>query len=351
MSYATDQTPEVDAPMSRDWHWHPNLPIQNSGLFDWPPNPARIAHWFAKSWLSLCGNTLWFALAFAVWFWVSPSLETTQTLAWDWVAFLWVRNALILTFVAGGLHLYFYGLKSQKDRRRFDGRGFKENDPTFLFSSQVKDNIFWSVIGGVSFWTAFEVAYLWLFANGFLWGLTWAENPVWFAALFVIIPVWSSMNFYWVHRFLHWKPVYRRVHALHHKNITVGPWSGIAMHPVEHVLYFSSVALHFVVASHPVHMIYHLFVQALHPPLSHSGYESLEMKGGARFTTGDFFHQLHHRYFECNYGTSEMPWDKWFGSFHDGTPEATKRMRDQEKARRKSQRAADKAAAAKAQNA
>ena len=34
---------------------------------------------------------------------------------------------------------------------------------------------------------------------------------------------------------------------------------------------------------------------------------------------GDFFHQLHHRYFECNYGELTSPLDKWFGSFHDGT--------------------------------
>lgn len=37
--------------------------------------------------------------------------------------------------------------------------------------------------------------------------------------------------------------------------------------------------------------------------------------------------QLHHRYFDCNYGDDAMPWDNWFGSFHDGTSEATARMR------------------------
>ena len=42
---------------------------------------------------------------------------------------------------------------------------------------------------------------------------------------------------------------------------------------------------------------------------------------------GDFFHQLHHRYFECNYGTSEIPFDKWFGTYHDGSAEATTRTR------------------------
>ena len=46
---------------------------------------------------------------------------------------------------------------------------------------------------------------------------------------------------------------------------------------------------------------------------------------------GTFFHQLHHRYFECNYGTAEMPWDRWFGSFHDGTAEGLKRVRARKK--------------------
>jgi lathosterol oxidase len=46
---------------------------------------------------------------------------------------------------------------------------------------------------------------------------------------------------------------------------------------------------------------------------------------------GYFFHQLHHRYFECNYGTDEMPWDKWFGTFHDGTADATGQVRERRK--------------------
>lgn len=35
--------------------------------------------------------------------------------------------------------------------------------------------------------------------------------------------------------------------------------------------------------------------------------------------TGSYFHYLHHRYFECNYGESTLPLDKWFGTFHDGS--------------------------------
>ncbi len=46
---------------------------------------------------------------------------------------------------------------------------------------------------------------------------------------------------------------------------------------------------------------------------------------------GDFFHQLHHRYFECNYGTVEMPWDRWFGSFHDGSQQGSEKTRERKK--------------------
>ncbi len=64
-------------------------------------------------------------------------------------------------------------------------------------------------------------------------------------------------------------------------------------------------------------------MQSIHPIFSHSGFEKLYVADKERAKMGDFFHQLHHRYFECNYGTVEMPWDRWFGSFHDGTEAAT----------------------------
>ncbi len=317
-----------DEAMRRDWHYHPDLPIPNSGLFAWPPKPLKMIAWLARSWLRVSVTTLWLALAFAVWTWFQPPLEQMKTFAWDWIAYIYVRNLIVMTAVAGGLHLYFYTFNRQGMRRKFDKRGLAPGNRTFTFNDQVLDNIFWTLASGVTVWTAHEAFYFWAVANGHVPGLTFAENPVWFVALFVIIPIWSSMHFYWIHRLIHWPPLYRAVHSLHHRNVSIGPWSGISMHPVEHVIYFNSVILHFIVASHPVHMIFHLYVQALNPACSHSGYEGIVIAGKNRFALGDFFHQLHHRYFECNYGTAEMPWDKWFGSFHDGTPEATARIRE-----------------------
>ncbi|MEL6736304.1 MAG: sterol desaturase family protein, partial [Pseudomonadota bacterium] len=62
--------------------------------------------------------------------------------------------------------------------------------------------------------------------------------------------------------------------------------------------------------------------QSTHPVFSHSGFEKLVVNDSPQLRMGVYFHQLHHRYFECNYGNAEMPWDRWFGTYHDGSETA-----------------------------
>ena len=103
------------------------------------------------------------------------------------------------------------------------------------------------------------------------------------------------------------------------------------MHPVEHLLYFSSLCIHWIVASHPVHLIFHAIWLGPGAAMTHAGYEDLLIKDKRRLALGTFYHQLHHRYYECNYGNQEMPWDRWFGTFNDGTDEATRITRERKR--------------------
>ena len=48
---------------------------------------------------------------------------------------------------------------------------------------------------------------------------------------------------------------------------------------------------------------------------------------------GSFHHQLHHRYYDCNYGNPHMPWDRWLGTDHDGTPRAMAEVARRRRAR------------------
>jgi len=326
------QTGETVPPgRSRVWNHHPALPIAMSPVFDLPPRPRAALGWLAGTWLKLTPpvNHLFFAIL-AYWlFW--PALPEMQTLSAGWVAQIFAVNFGAVCLLAGALHLYLFVFAGQQTRLKFDLRPM-EKSPRFTFSNQTWDNVFWSLASGVPIWTAWMVLYFWCAANGVVPRLdSIAQAPVWFVAFFFVIRFWQSFHFYWIHRLIHLPWLFRHIHHLHHRNVSVGPWSGLAMHPVEHLLYYSGILIHFVLPSHPLHVIFHLFALNLGAVFSHAGFDKLLVRDREAIKAGSFHHQLHHKYFECNYGSEEIPLDRWFGSFHDGTETATDYIRARKK--------------------
>lgn len=303
----------------RQWQHRPDVPIRTSPFFFWPLNPVEIFKWVSARWFRIAENSILAVLATATWLWFQPTMEEAGTLAFSWIAEMFVRNIILLSLVAGGLHLYFYIWQRQGLEGKFDQRELKKENRAFTFNDQVHDNMFWSLGSGVIFWTGYEALMFWAMANGYVPVLNWDDSPVWFAAMIFLTPLWISFHFYWIHRWIHWPPLYKAVHALHHRNTNVGPWSGLSMHPVEHLIFFSSILIHWVLAAHPIHILFHMQHQALTAVTSHTGFEGLLIGEKNRFSLGTYHHQLHHRYFDCNYGNLEFPCDKWFGSFHDGS--------------------------------
>ena len=304
------------------WNYRPETPIGTSPVFAWPPRPMAILRWFAARWLVIGENLILVALAALTWWFFHPSLETTKTLELGWIAAMFLRNAFLITLVAGGLHLLLHVKRTQEDALKFDPRDIHHKGRIFTFKNQTHDNMFWTLTSGVFFWTGFEVLMFWGMANGYVPILWWAENPIWLIVLFLLTPLWISFHFYWIHRALHWPPLYRMAHSLHHRNTNIGPWSGLSMHPIEHLMFFSSVLIHWLMAAHPILILFHMQHQALTAATSHAGFDALLVKDKRSLELGNFHHQMHHRYFECNYGSLEVPWDKVFGSYHDGSEDS-----------------------------
>jgi len=52
---AADQSSaeSLTAGQSKDWNYHPDLPIALSPVFDIPPKPKAAFVWLTKTWLSL----------------------------------------------------------------------------------------------------------------------------------------------------------------------------------------------------------------------------------------------------------------------------------------------------------
>ena len=124
-----------------------------------------------------------------------------------------------------------------------------------------------------------------------------------------LVPMYRDFHFYWAHRFIHIRVLYKYVHSLHHRNTDIDPFSGLCMHPVEHLYYYSCVGPSLVCLMSPLGMYWNLIHLLISPAASHSGWED--------HFQSDQFHYLHHRRFECNYGTNGIPFDHWFGTFRD----------------------------------
>ncbi len=307
--------------------WNYRGPVVFSPLCSWPPQPQAAIKAIGKRWVTLSRNTLFLLVAVIVYSYLLPEIGSMKTLSLDWILPAFLRNVFLLLLVAGGLHLYLFTYKGQGNTLKFDPKAQMEKGRRYSFKNQLYDNIFWSLASGATLWTAYEVLYFWGVANGVVPTFGFSEHPVLFAVWLVVTPLILSGHFYVIHRILHWPPLYKSVHSLHHRNTHIGPWSGMSMHPIEHVFYLSSVLVHFVIPSHPVIALVHMYTRALAPAFSHAGFEKVLVNDKKLIEAADFHHQLHHRFFECNYGNVDIPWDRWFGSYHDGSDEATLQMR------------------------
>jgi len=198
--------------------------------------------------------------------------------------------------------------------------------PVRMFSSSsghLEREITFTTLGWLqsSFWQCL-LTHAW--ACGYLrcyldfWG-----SPLYSVALLASVTYWREIHFYWAHRGMHpwWDRenglfngdvgafLYRHAHSLHHKSYNPGPWSGLSMHPLEHLLYYSCATIPpLFLCVHPLHFLYTKFHCDIAPIGGHDGYEE---PGG----NGDF-HYLHHAKFECNYGVPfPIDFDKMFGTW------------------------------------
>jgi sterol desaturase/sphingolipid hydroxylase (fatty acid hydroxylase superfamily) len=316
--------------------WSPSAPLKTAPVFVLPPEPVKFLKWL-PSYL-FPWNAMFFALAAIFWFWLTPDVSTIKTLSLGWIAYLFVRNCLLVLIVFGALELRLYVRRRQGNHFKFNGKWPSEQPSnTFMFRSQNIDNIIRTVASGVPIWTGYEVLGLWCYANGWgLWG-TFAQHPVWFVLFGFVLPIYHEFHFFCIHRLIHVPILYKWVHSVHHNSINPSPWSSLSMHPVEHLLYFSDSLIHLVLPSHPLLFLFNLQITGTGAVVGHIGFDKIEVGAESGFDTHAYAHYLHHKYFEVNYADGTTALDKLFGTWHDGTKEADERMK--ERFRRKKERA------------
>jgi len=308
-------------------NWKPFEKIIPMPRYIIPFKPIKLFKWiFGWNGYIFPMQFIWAVMAIFVWFFLTPSFDQMKDLNLFSFIYIFLRNSILVFFYAGFFHLHFYINKSQDNNFKYHPK-FLEKNKKFFFKDQTKDNLIWVFFSAVPIWTIYEYFTLWAFANNLIYYISWEIYPIYCLILFFLIPIIRDIHFYLTHRLLHTKIFYKLAHKVHHYNVNPGPWSGLAMHPIEHVLYFSGILIHWIIPSHPLIALWHIFHAGIAPHAGHSGFDKIVFKNKIHLHTGTYFHYLHHKYFECNYsGDTSNYLDKWFGTLHDGTDESHTQM-------------------------
>ena len=158
-------------------------------------------------------------------------------------------------------------------------------------------------------------------------GYTFMYNEIsdygnwWFYTSFLVTIIVHDFYFYWTHRLMHHKSIYKYVHKVHHKFSNPSPWAASAFHPFEAIIEAGILPL--LIFTIPLHqnvtMAFLIYMIARNV-LGHLGFE-LFPKGFAsnkwlNWHTTSTHHNMHHKYFDCNYGFYFTWWDNWLKTTH-----------------------------------
>ncbi|WP_197919110.1 sterol desaturase family protein [Thiosulfatihalobacter marinus] len=139
------------------------------------------------------------------------------------------------------------------------------------------------------------------------------------AVLIVAHDAW----FYWSHRLLHYPPLFRRFHRLHHKSHNPTPFTSYSFdlgEAVVNAVYLPLILL--VLPAHPVAILIFVTHMMLRNAIGHSGYELFPANRHGKplfdWMTTVTHHDLHHAHAGYNLGLYFTWWDRLMGTEHPG---------------------------------
>ena len=127
-------------------------------------------------------------------------------------------------------------------------------------------------------------------------------HGVWqFPALILL----TDVVFYFMHRLVHSRYLYKRIHVVHHRFDIPIAVAALYAHPLEHIFVnvFAAVVPLFIVRASPVVAFLWTAIASANTVLAHSATQTKDQ------------HALHHRFHQCNFGVGLMLIDRLAGTF------------------------------------
>lgn len=181
---------------------------------------------------------------------------------------------------------------------------------------------------------------VWLKANGFAAGFYQGQPAVAETLAYVgVLLVAHDSWFYWMHRMVHHRRLFRHVHLLHHKSVTPTPFAAYSFNALEAVLEALFVALWVILVPTPfIAMFAFLGIMILRNVMGHAGVELMPSGFADHWFWGLFatttHHDLHHNgSFNHNFGLYFTVWDRLMGTEHPRYRQIFREVTEREPAR------------------
>lgn len=289
-----------------------STPQYGHPIFSWPLQPRAIAGvFFGFPGLLWPWPALYLGIACLQWIIAGRKLYDGDFSLASFSGLYLVNLVALVVFVLS-FHYALYVRRVQGLKYKYSGQWPEKTNRRFLFANEMLEGVLLSCVSAVAIWTIYTVALLWLYSRDMLLTASWNSNPIWCAVTFLLFPFWANVHFYFTHRWLHGKKL-NRFHRVHHKAMDISPWSGLSMHPVEHLIYFSAVPIYvLIVPTDPILMMYFMVASALGPTTLHHGFAAIKLGKDSLMLTDHHHHYLHHQAGGTNFGaTNLVPLDTW----------------------------------------
>ncbi|HEY9828094.1 MAG TPA: sterol desaturase family protein [Stenomitos sp.] len=135
----------------------------------------------------------------------------------------------------------------------------------------------------------------------------------------ILMLFWQDTFFYWAHRLMHWKALYKFSHKVHHDSIDTSPFTAYSFHPVEAIVEaLPDLIVVFILPVHFWALLGYQSASMLMNVIGHLGYEIIPQSwtrhGLGKWKTPSTHHNMHHSKVNGNYGLYFRFWDVLMGT-------------------------------------
>lgn len=231
------------------------------------------------------------------------------------LGFFWLNNILRYLLVAGLTYVIFWKWGFE----RFKDRFLYKEKPT---QKDVKREFLFSLLSTLVFLTPklMAIPLKQLGVNNKIYFSISQYGLGWYFVSFLMVFLIHDTYFYWTHRLMHHKKLYRFFHHVHHLSKKPTPLAAFAFHPSE--AFVEAVIFMIISFTMPVHfsvLLSFTFFSLFMNVYGHLGFslfaEEKLQKAPLKYFGHPSTHSWHHQNYNGNYGFYLTFWDKAMGTF------------------------------------